>query len=156
MPLPILRLLGERVLHKTVTEHTQVGKVMDIKLGFAMLKDKRVPFRSKLLSLGIGAGLIALLIGLEIPLEWFLAIVLPVIGLVADALTNAMEAIIGTLGVAALVLPHVAPKLLTMQVRNERAGIIEELQPMILPAPAPMPSTYDIPQSSGVVLTPKL
>ena len=48
------------------------------------------------------------------------------LGLVAGALTDGMEAVIGTLGVAAMLLPHLAPKPLTRQLRNEHAGIIEE------------------------------
>ena len=78
MAISVLRLLGERIAHKTITQNSHVGGFLDIKLGFSMLKDRRVPLRFKLLALGLGAGLIALLIGLEFPLEWLLAVVLPV------------------------------------------------------------------------------
>lgn len=125
MSIPVVRLLGERVAHKTLTQNTHVGGFLDIKLGFSMLKDRRVAFRPKLLAVGLGAGLIALLLALEFPLESVLAVAIPGLGLVVDALTDAMEAIIGTVGVATMLLPHLAPKLLTQQIRNERAGIIE-------------------------------
>lgn len=120
-----------------------------------MLKDRRVPFRSKLMAVGLGAGLIALLVGLEFPLEWFLALVLPVIGLVADALTDGLEAIVGTLGVAALILPHVAPKLLVQKIRNERAGIIEEPIPAPPVSAAPMRPSYDLPQPTQSLISPQ-
>lgn len=158
MAISVLRLLGERVAHKTLAQNSHTGGFLDIKLGFAMLKDQRVPFRSKLVALGLGAGLIALLIGLEFPLEWFLVIVLPVVGLVASALTDAMEAVIGTLGAAALLLPHLAPKLLTQQYRNERAGMIEEPIPMIPSVSsiiAPARPSYDLPQPLPTFLNPK-
>lgn len=159
MAISILRLLGERIAHKTLAQNSHTGGLLDIKLGFAMLKDGRVPFRSKLLAVGIGAGLMALLIGMELPLEWFLAIVLPVIGLVAGALTDGLEAVIGTLGAAALLLPHLAPKLLTRQIRNERAGIIEEpitfVQPMAPPIIAPVRPSYDLPEPAPKLIHPQ-
>ena len=155
MAISVLRLLGERIAHKTLAQHSHTGGFLDIKLGFAMLKDGRVPFRSKLLAVGIGAGLMTLLIGMELPLEWFLAIVLPVIGLVAGALTDGLEAVIGTLGAAALLLPHLAPKLLTHQIRNERAGIIEE--PIVLAPPpiAPARPSYDLPEPTPKLIHPQ-
>lgn len=127
MAIPVLRLLGERVAHKTLTQNSRVGGFLDIKLGFSMLKDRRVPFRPKFLAVGLGAGLIALLIALEFPLEAVLAVTIPGLGIVVDALTDGMEAIIGTVGVATMLLPHLAPKLLTQQLRNERAGTIEAM-----------------------------
>jgi len=125
MSISVVRLLGERVAHKTLTQHSRVGGFLDIKLGLSMLKDRRVPLRPKFFALGIGAGLIALLLAVEFPLESLLAVVILGLGLVLDALTDSMEAIIGTVGVATMLLPHLAPKLLTQQIRNERAGIIE-------------------------------
>jgi len=156
MSISVVRLLGERVAHKTLTQHSRVGGFLDIKLGFSMLKDRRVPFKPKFLAVGIGAALIALLIAVEFPLESLLAVVIPGLGLVADALTDAMEAIIGTVGVATMLLPHLAPKLLTQQLRNERAGIIEAtfvpdpygvnaepVRPNSVPAVAPMRPRQD-------------
>ncbi len=155
MTISVLRLLGERVAHKTLAKNSHKGGFLDIKLGFSMLKDGRVPFRSKLMALGLGAGLIALLIALEFPLESFLAVVLPVIGLVADFVTDGLEALIGTVGVAALLLPHLAPKLLTQQFRNERAGIIEEPNPSMPSIIEPARSTYDLPQPVPRVIYPR-
>ena len=155
MAISVLRLLGERVAHKTLARHSHTGGLLDIKLGFAMLKDRRVPFRAKLLAVGLGAGLIALLIGLEFPLEWLLAVVAPLVGLIVDGLTDGLEAVIGTLGLAALLLPHLAPKPLTRQIRNERAGIIEE---PILSAPSvlePARSSYDISPPAHNVIYPQ-
>jgi hypothetical protein len=155
MALSILRLLGERFAHKTLAHNSHAGGFLDIKLGFAMLKDRRVTFRPKLMAVGLGAGLIALLIGLEIPLESLLALVLPFFGLVAGAVTDAMEAVIGTLGVAAILVPHLTPKLLTQQIRNERAGIIEEAVSTTSPRVAPMRSNYDLPQPTPKLIYPQ-
>ncbi len=157
MSLTILRLLGERFAHKTLAQHSHSGGFLDIKLGFSMLKDRRVPLRHKLLAVGLGAGLIALLIGLEFPLEALLALV-PGVGLFLDAMTNTMEALLGTAGVAAILLPHLAPKLLTLQMRNERAGIIEEplssTVPLVVPTSVPVRSTYDLPRPDTVTNIP--
>ncbi len=155
MAIPILRFIGERVLHKTVSEHTKFGGMMDIKLGFAMLKDRRVPFRPKLLSLGIAAGVMGLLIAVEFPLEWFLSIVLPVIGVAISAMTDGLETILGTLGVAALILPHIAPKALTLQMRNERAGIVEEPMPSVASHEVPYVPEYDLPRQAPTLLISK-
>lgn len=125
MALPLLRLLGERVAHKTLAKHSHSGGFLDIKLGFSMLKDRRVPMRSKLFAAGLAAGMIALLLALEFPLESLLAVVAPVVGFMADIMTDGLEAILGTVGVASILLPHLAPKLLTQQIRNERDGVIE-------------------------------
>jgi hypothetical protein len=154
MAISVLRLLGERIAHKTITQNSHTGGFLDIKLGFSMLKDRRVPFRPKLLAIGLGAGLIALLIGLEFPLESLLALV-PGVGLLLDATTDAMEALIGTVGVAAILLPHLAPKLLTQQIRNERAGIIEATfvsEPSIV---EPVRSSYDLPQPTQKLISPQ-
>ena len=155
MVIPVLRLLGERIAHKTIAKNAHVGGFLDIKLGVAMLKDRRVAFRSKLLALGVGAGLIALLIGMEFPLETVLAIVVPGLGLLADVVADSLEAVIGTVGVAALLLPHLAPKLLVQQFRNERAGTVEE---PIQAAPAigqPLRSNYDLPQPTQKLIYPQ-
>ncbi|MCW3099334.1 MAG: hypothetical protein JWL77_4952 [Chthonomonadaceae bacterium] len=154
MAISVLRLLGERVAHKTLAQHSHTGGFLDIKLGFSMLKDRRVPFRPKLLAIGLGAGLIALLIGLEFPLEALLALV-PGVGLLLDVMTDAMEAVIGTVGVAAILLPHLAPKLLTQQIRNERAGIIEATFVSEPPIVEPMRSSYDLPQPTQKLISPQ-
>jgi hypothetical protein len=154
MAISVLRLLGERIAHKTLAQHSHTGGFLDIKLGFSMLKDRRVPFRPKLLAVGLGAGLIALLIGLEFPLESLLALV-PGVGLLLDATTDAMEALIGTVGVAAILLPHLAPKLLTQQIRNERSGIIEATfvsEPSIV---EPVRSNYDLSQPTQKLISPQ-
>ena len=158
MTISVLRLLGERVAHKTLAKNSHKGGFLDIKLGFSMLKDRRVSFGPKLMALGLGAGLIALLIALEFPLESLLAIVVPGLGLVLDFVTDGLEALLGTVGVAALLLPHLAPKLLTQQFRNERAGIIEEPLAAIPSMPSmiePARSTYDLPQPEPRVIYPR-
>lgn len=157
MAISLLRLLGARVAHKTLAHHSHPGGVLDIKFGFAMLKDRRVPFKSKLLAVGLGAGLVAALIGLQLPLEALVATVVPILGFMADILTDGLEAVIGTIGLASILLPYLAPKLLTQQLRNERDGVVEAVFTPT-PTPAPVPPTYanyDMPAPPQRLITPQ-
>ena len=151
MAISVLRLLGERVAHKTLTEHSHTGGFLDIKLGFAMLKDKRVPVKPKLLAVGIGAAVIALLVAVEFPLEALLAAVVPVLGPLGDLLTDGFEALLGTVGIAAILLPHVAPKLLVRQLRNERDGIIEAV--LSEPVAESLHANYDLSQPTQKMIS---
>jgi|GEM_PF-837260 len=161
MSLTVLRLLGERFAHKTLAQNSHAGGFLDIKLGFSMLKDRRVSIRPKLLAVGLGAGLIAVIVGLELPLESILSVIVPGLGLAAVVVTDSMETFIGTVGLAAIILPHVAPKLLTQQICSERAGIIEEpivaaaAVKSIAPMAEPFRSNYDLPTPTQKLIYPR-
>jgi hypothetical protein len=118
-----LRLFGRRVAHRAVARHTRGGGILDTKFGFALLRDRRIPPGLKLFSLGLGMGLMALLIGMELPLEGLWALLLPPLALPLDFAIDGLEAVIGPLLIASLLLPHLAPKALVSRLRAERNGL---------------------------------
>jgi hypothetical protein len=123
----ILRQAGGRVAHNAVRKHTAEGGRFDLKFGFALLRDRRVPVGAKLLALGLGVAATAVINALELPLEALIAVLLPGVGLTINAILNGMEFIAGPLLASALVLPFVAPRPLVEQIRAER-----------LPRPVPL------------------
>jgi len=96
--------------------------LLDIKLGFALMRDRRVPLRSKLLAVLLGLGITGVVEFLEIPVESVLAMVLPVLGAMGDFMIDGAELIAGPLLLAHALLPFVAPRHVVEQVRVERAG----------------------------------
>jgi len=85
---------------------------MDVRLGYRLLKDNRVPLRAKLAALGIGAACIAALEVLELPLEAVLAAILPLGG---------AEAVFGPVLIATILLPYMVAPPLVQQIRAEGA-----------------------------------
>ncbi|MDX1934208.1 MAG: hypothetical protein SFU56_16525 [Capsulimonadales bacterium] len=106
------------LVHRFVGE----GKPVDVRLGIALLRDRRVPVVSKLLSVGAGIGLIALLEVLELPSEMLMAFLLPLIGFGINLALDGLEAVFGSFLLAAAILPHLAPREIVARVRAERAG----------------------------------
>jgi hypothetical protein len=94
---------------------------MNIQLGYALLRDQRVPIPPKLIALAIGAAVVGFIELLQIPLESVFAVILPVIGIAGDVILDGAEAIIGTVFVATLLLPYLAPSTIVQQIRAERA-----------------------------------
>jgi hypothetical protein len=95
---------------------------MNLKLGYALLRDSRVPIRVKLFALGIGAAATTAVEVLEIPIEGFLAMILPLIGITGDLVLGGAEAVIGPVIVACFLLPRIAPAALVAQIRAEQQG----------------------------------
>jgi hypothetical protein len=118
----LLRLLGGRIAHKAVAKRIE-GSAFDPKLGFALLRDRRISFSSKAMALGLGAALVAALIALELPFELILATL--VVGLLPEGIFDGLEVVIGPILFGCLLLPHIAPAEIVQRIRNERAGIIE-------------------------------
>jgi hypothetical protein len=92
---------------------------MNIRLGYRLLRDHRVPIRAKLMALGIGAASIGALEVLELPLEGVLAAVLPLIGFTGDIGFAGAEAIVGPVIIATMVLQYLVPPSLVQQIRAE-------------------------------------
>src|SRR5436305_14511241 len=84
-------------------------KAFDLKLGYALLRDRRVRFASKAASLAIGLGALVLVAVLELPVEEIVAAVVPFAGVGGDLLLDGVEIIVGPLLVACLVLPYLTP-----------------------------------------------
>jgi hypothetical protein len=92
---------------------------MNMTLGYALLRDRRVPIRTKLIALGIGAAGVGAIELMQLPLEGVFAALLPLVGAVGDLTLDGAEAVIGPILIATLLLPHLAPADLVRQVRAE-------------------------------------
>jgi hypothetical protein len=92
---------------------------MNMRLGYALLRDRRVPVRTKLIALGIGAASVGAIELLQLPVEGVVAALLPFIGAAGDLALDGAEAIVGPLLIATLILPHLAPAPIVQQVRAE-------------------------------------
>ena len=57
---------------------------MNMTLGYALLRDRRVPIRTKLIALGIGAAGVGAIELLQLPVEGVVAALLPLIGAAGD------------------------------------------------------------------------
>ena len=94
-------------------------KPVDIKLGYALLGDRRVPLRHKAVAFIIGYAAFALLACVEFPVEEIVALV-PFLGFLGDAALDGVEAIYVPILLACLMLPHLAPAAVVEQIRRER------------------------------------
>jgi hypothetical protein len=66
---------------------------MNIQLGYALLRDRRVSIRAKLAALGIGATVVGMIELLQIPFESVFAVILPVVGVADDLALDGAEAV---------------------------------------------------------------
>ena len=96
---------------------------MDIRLGYALLRDHRVPAPPKMAALAIGAATIGFIELLQIPLESVFVLILPVIGVAGDVVFDGAEAVIGTVFIATLLMPYFAPATIVQRIRAERARV---------------------------------
>src|SRR5260370_11611839 len=94
---------------------------MPMQLGSALLRDRRVSIRAKLIALGIGAAAVGAIELLQLPVEGVVAALLPFIGAAGDLTLDGAEAVIGPVLIATLLLPHLAPADIVQQIRAERA-----------------------------------
>jgi hypothetical protein len=92
---------------------------MNMTLGYALLRDRRVPIRTKLIALGIGAAGVGAIELLLLPVEGVVVALLPLIGAAGDLALDGAEAVIGPVLIATLLLPHLAPADLVQQIGAE-------------------------------------
>lgn len=93
-----------------------VRRHVDIPLGFALFKDRRIPISKKLLSVVLGVvGMVVIQVA-EIPLELLVA----VLG-VPITIVDGMELVLLPVALGCAFLPHLSPVALLDQVRAERA-----------------------------------
>ena len=92
---------------------------MKIALGYALLRDRRVPVRTKLIALGLGAAGIGAIELLQLPIEGLVAALLPFVGVAGDLALDGAEAVLGPVLIATLLLPYLAPPDLVRQIRAE-------------------------------------
>jgi hypothetical protein len=96
---------------------------MNMTLGFALLRDRRVPIRIKLIALGIGAAGVGAIELLQLPVEGVVAALLPFIGAAGDLTLDGAEAVVGPVLIATFLMPYLAPADLVRQIRAEAAGM---------------------------------
>lgn len=133
----LLRLFGGRMVHKAVGN--QVGGLLDVKLGFALLRDGRVPLKAKISAFGLAAAIIAALVALELPLEFVFDLLMPFLAL-PEAFVDGFELFVGPVLLACLALPYLAPPPLVQLIRDERAGNVidaEILDAEVVETPQP-------------------
>lgn len=126
----VASLLGKVLIQRCVAQatpaHSSPGvNFFDLKFGMRLMKDRRVPFGSKLQSLFLGALFAGILQLVEVPLETVLLVVMPLLGL-ADVAFDGIEVIAASILGAALVLPLLAPKELVARMRREGDGRVYE------------------------------
>jgi hypothetical protein len=92
---------------------------MNMPLGYALLRDRRVPIRTKLIALGIGAATVGTIELLQLPIEGVVAMLLPFIGAAGDLALDGAEAVVGPVLIATLLLPYLASPDLVRQIRTE-------------------------------------
>ena len=89
-------------------------------LGYALLRDRRVSLRTKLVALGAGLAVVGVIELLQVPLESALALFLPIVGAAGDVALDGAEALVIPVLVATLLMPHLAPPAIVQQLRAER------------------------------------
>lgn len=102
----LFRALGHKAAHRVLKGHTAPGGALDLRTGFAMLRDRSVPVHPKILALGIGIAVTAILMALEAPLEFLVALFLPFFGLEFDLLVDGIELLVVPVVVASFILPR--------------------------------------------------
>ena len=90
-----------------------------MKLGYALLADRRVLLRYKIADFAIGYAAVGVLACVEFPVEEIVAVI-PFLGLVGDLALDGLEAVYVPLLLACLMLPYLAPSVVVDQIRRER------------------------------------
>jgi hypothetical protein len=96
--------------------------ILDVKFGFALMRDHRIPLRSKVIAVLMGLGITGLVEVLEIPVEGILSMLLPILGAMGDVVVDGAELVAGPLLLASLLLPFLAPRETVERIRSERAA----------------------------------
>lgn len=120
----LLRLLGRRVGDRIVARHATGGGILDVRFGLSLFRDPRVPVRSKLAAVALGALVTVLLQPLEVPFEVVWAVLAPPVGLVSLLLFNGLEALVGPIILGALLVRRFTPPALLHRIRAERYGAV--------------------------------
>lgn len=126
------KLLGVRAL-KTAVAGGNRPPILDVKLGFTLLRDRRVPIATKLLALMLGVAAVFALSALELPVELLIAALLNVPGVGLDFVIEGLEIIAGPILFGSLFLLRLAPQAVVQQLRDERYGLASAAAPPVHP-----------------------
>lgn len=105
--------------------------ILDVKFGFALMRDHRIPLRSKVMAALSGLAITGLVEVLEIPVEGILSVLLPILGAAGDVVVDGAELVAGPLLLAAMLLPYLAPRDIVGLIRSERATCANKKSPVI-------------------------
>ena len=94
----------------------------DLALGFALMWDRRVPLRVKLVTLALAVGVTACVLAVEIPFEALMIAILSKSGFIGVMTLDGVEAIIGPMIFSCLFLPFDAPTTAVNQIRQRRSN----------------------------------
>jgi len=123
----LFRFISQFFLHKTVGGRAEAavsqatGGLVDIKLGWQLLRDRRVPAGTKCAALALGGFVAFVLQALEFPLESVLAFLMPLFGLV-ELSFDGLEVVGAAVLVTCLVLPVLTPRAVLDQIRGGQDG----------------------------------
>ena len=115
----LLRMLGGQMLQRAVA-HGGLAKAFDWRLGMQLMRDSRVPARSKWQAVIIGVLALVALEVLELPLQTAMMVFLPLIGMAADFFIDGIEILAVPFLVSTIVLPFIAPRDVVNQIRHGR------------------------------------
>src|ERR1043166_8733847 len=117
-----VRWLGFRAVRRSITSG-RGRPFFDIGLGFALLRDRRVPIIRKLAALGLGGLAMAALVMLELPVEGLIAALLNLPGIGLDFLVDGLEILAGPLIFGSLFLIRLTPPHIAALLRAERGTV---------------------------------
>ena len=121
----LLRLLGGQLLQRAVSSGG-LQKAFDWRLGLRLMRDGRVPARSKFQAIALGVlALIALEI-VELPIQAALWAFLPIIGFAADAAIDGIELLAVPFLVSTIVLPFLTPRAIIDQIQGKLPNVDEQ------------------------------
>lgn len=117
----ILRMLGGQLLQRAVAQGG-VQKAFDWRLGLHLMRDGRVPAKSKMQAILLGVLALIALEVLELPIQAALWAFLPLIGFAADAAIDGIEFLAVPFLIATISLPFLAPRAIVDGIRQNRSG----------------------------------
>lgn len=121
----LLRLLGGQLLQRAVG-NGGLQKAFDWRLGLQLMRDGRVPARSKFQAVALGVLALIALEVLELPIQAALWAFLPLIGFAADAAIDGIELLAVPFLISTIALPFLAPRDVVDQIRGKRADTDEQ------------------------------
>lgn len=103
----LLRILGHRAAKHVVKHHVKKHGTLDVKYGFSLFKDPRVPVGLKAAAIGIAFVIFFVIQALELPLEALIGLLLPIVGVEFDFLFSGVEFVLLPGILACLILPQI-------------------------------------------------
>ena len=100
-------------------------KTFDWRLGLQLMRDGRVPARSKFQALALGVLALIALEVLELPVQAALWAFLPLIGAAADFAVDGLELLVVPFLISTIALPFLAPRDVVDALRGKRAATDE-------------------------------